>query len=232
MEGHAAMDMSVTGDGSFWRRLLSSGGFTSTSHLYVMNWASVIVDVVGGLIVAGCLAAWVPDSFWRHLFFTGHPLAAEIWGPLIGPAISLIAFVCSIGNVPLAAVLWNGGMSFGGVISFIFADLIIVPILLIYRKYYGTAMALRLFAIFYATMTAAGYIVEAIFDPLGLIPTTHHVAALQPHISLNSDTYLNAVAICLTIVLVARFVRSGGRPMLSMMGGAPEGVPIGNMRPQ
>jgi uncharacterized membrane protein YraQ (UPF0718 family) len=166
MEGHAAMDMSVTGSGPFWRRLVSSQGFTSTSRLYVMNWASVIVDVAGGLVIAGCLAAWVPDSFWRRLFFTGHPLAAEIWGPLIGPAISLVAFVCSIGNVPLAAVLWNGGMSFGGVISFIFADLIIVPILLIYRKYYGTAMALRLFAVFYATMTVAGSIVEAVFDPL------------------------------------------------------------------
>jgi hypothetical protein len=232
MEGHAGMDMSVTGDGPFWHRLVSPQGFTSTSHLFVMNWASVIVDVGGGLVIAGCLAAWVPDSFWRHLFFTGHPLAAEIWGPLIGPAISVIAFVCSIGNVPLAAVLWNGGMSFGGVISFIFADLIIVPILLIYRKYYGTAMALRLFAIFYATMTAAGYIVEAVFDPLGLIPTTHHVAALQPHISLNSDTYLNIVALVLTVVLVVRFLRSGGRPMLSMMGGSPTSDVVGNMRHQ
>jgi uncharacterized membrane protein YraQ (UPF0718 family) len=232
MEGHAGMDMSVTGDGPFWRRLVSPQGFTSTSHLYVMNWASVIVDVGGGLVIAGCLAAWVPDSFWRHLFFTGHPLAAEIWGPLIGPAISLVAFVCSIGNVPLAAVLWNGGMSFGGVISFIFADLIIVPILLIYRKYYGTAMALRLFAIFYATMTAAGYIVEAVFDPLGLTPTTHHVAALRPHISFNSDTYLNVVALVLTVVLVVRFLRSGGRPMLSMMGGSPPSDVVGNMRHQ
>jgi uncharacterized membrane protein YraQ (UPF0718 family) len=188
-----------------------------------MNWASVIVDVAGGLLIAGCLAAWVPESFWRHLFFVGHPAEAEILGPLIGPAISLVAFVCSIGNVPLAAVLWNGGMSFGGIVSFIFADLIIVPILLIYRKYYGNRMALRLFAIFYATMSVAGYIVEAIFDPLGLIPATREVRALQPHISLNSDTYLNIVAILLTAVLLVRFVRSGGGPMLRMMGGSPDG---------
>jgi uncharacterized membrane protein YraQ (UPF0718 family) len=223
MEGHAAMDMSVGGDGPLWRRLTSRQGFTSTSHLYVMNWASVLIDVVGGLVIAGCLAAWVPDSFWQRLFFAGHPLAAKIWGPLIGPAISLVAFVCSIGNVPLAAVLWNGGMSFGGVISFIFADLIIVPILLIYRKYYGTAMALRLFAIFYATMTAAGYIVEVVFAPLGLIPASGHLKALTPHISLNSDTYLNIAAIALTVALLIRFVRSGGRPMLAMMGGSPDG---------
>ncbi len=222
MEGHAAMEMSVTGDGPFWRRLLSPQGFTATSHIYVMNWASVIFDIALGLVIAGCLAAWVPDSFWRHLFFTGHPLAAKIWGPLIGPAISVVAFVCSIGNVPLAAVLWNGGISFGGVVSFIFADLIIVPILLIYRKYYGTRMALRLFALFYVTMVAGGYIIELVFAPLGLIPANRNAKAISPHISLNSDTYLNIVAIALTAVLVIRFYRSGGRPMLAMMGGSPD----------
>jgi uncharacterized membrane protein YraQ (UPF0718 family) len=222
MEGHAAMDMSITAKGPFWRRLLSADGFSSTSHIYVMNWWSVISDIVLGLVIAGCLAAWVPDSFWRHLFFAGHPLASKIWGPLIGPAISVVAFVCSIGNVPLAAVLWNGGISFGGVISFIFADLIIIPILLIYRKYYGTRMALRLFALFYATMAAAGYVVELTFAPLGLIPATRNAKVLNPHISLNSDTFLNIAALGLTLILVVRFFRSGGRPMLSMMGGGPE----------
>ena len=221
MEGHAAMDMSVTGDGPFWRRLLSPDGFTATSHLYVMNWWSVLFDIILGLAIAGCLAAWVPDSFWGHLFFAGHPLAAKVWGPLIGPAISVLAFVCSIGNVPLAAVLWNGGISFGGVISFIFADLIIIPILLIYRKYYGTRMALHMFVLFYATMTAAGYIIELTFAPLGLVPTTRNTTATSPHLSLNSDTYLNIIAIALTFVLVVRFLHTGGRAMLSMMGGSP-----------
>ena len=227
MEGHAAMDMSVGGGGPFWRRLLSAKGFTATSQIYVMNWASVIFDIALGLVIAGCLAAWVPDSFWRHLFFTGHPLAAKIWGPLIGPAISVVAFVCSIGNVPLAAVLWNGGISFGGVVSFIFADVIIVPILLIYRKYYGTRMALRLFALFYATMVAAGYAIELVFGPLGLVPSTRNAKTISPHISLNSDTYLNIVAIALTAVLVVRFYRTGGRPMLAMMGGSPDEEPTG-----
>ena len=128
--------------GSFWRRLVSRDGFTSVSHIFVMEWAAVIRDIVIGLLIAGAVAAWVPDSFWQHLFLTGHPLAAKLWGPVIGPVISLLSFVCSIGNVPLAAVLWNGGISFGGVIAFIFADLIIIPILVIYRKYYGTAMML------------------------------------------------------------------------------------------
>src|SRR6266436_3072230 len=142
MEGHAAMDMSVTSGGGLWRRLISRDGYTSVSHIFVMEWAAVIRDVLIGLLIAGAVGAWVPDTFWQHLFLTGDPLAAKLWGPLIGPVISLLSFVCSIGNVPLAAVLWNGGISFGGVVAFIFADLIIIPIIVIYRKYYGTRMAL------------------------------------------------------------------------------------------
>ncbi len=222
MEGHAAMDMAVAGHGSFWRRLLSPEGFTSTSHLYVMNWASVIVDIVLGLAIAGCLGAWVPESFWRHLFFSGHPLAAKVWGPLVGPAISIASFVCSIGNVPLAAVLWNGGISFGGVVSFIFADLIIIPILVIYRKYYGTAMTLRLSGIFYAVMVGAGYLVELAFQPLGLVPSSRDARVVSPHIALNGDTYLDIAAIALSALLAVRFLRTGGLPMLRMMGGAPD----------
>src|SRR5882762_421910 len=170
MEGHAAMDMSIQSGGSFWRRLLSREGYTSVSHIFVMEWAAVIRDVVLGLLIAGAVGAWVPDTFWQHLFLTGHPLAAKLWGPLIGPVISVLSFVCSIGKVPLAAVLWNGGISFGGVVSFIFADLIIIPILVIYRKYYGTKMMLVLLGIFYATMVAGGYIIEFLFGGLGLIP--------------------------------------------------------------
>jgi uncharacterized protein len=151
MEGHAAIDMSIRSGGGFWQRLISREGYTSVSHIFVMEWAAVIRDIVVGLLIAGAVAAWVPDSFWRQLFLTGHPLAAQLWGPVIGPVISLLSFVCSIGNAPLAAVLWNGGISFGGVIAFIFADLIIIPILVIYRKYYGIKMMLTLLGIFYAT---------------------------------------------------------------------------------
>ena len=169
MEGHAAMDMSIQSSGSFWRRLASRDGYTSVSQIFVMEWAAVIRDI-GGLLIAGAVGAWVPDTFWQHLFLTGHPLAAKLWGPVIGPVISVLSFVCSIGNVPLAAVLWNGGISFGGVIAFIFADLIIIPILVIYRKYYGTKMMLAILGIFYATMVLAGYIIEFFFSGLGLIP--------------------------------------------------------------
>ncbi len=221
MEGHAAMDMSIQATGSLWRRLSSGEGRTAVAHVFVMEWAAVVRDIVIGLLLAGALGAWVPDSFWRHLFLTGHPVLSKVWGPLIGPVISILAFVCSIGNVPLAAVLWNGGISFGGVISFIFADLIILPILVIYRKYYGTKMMLFILASFYLTMVLAGYAVELIFGGAGIIPATRNASVLTATVSWNYTTYLNIVFFALAIALVWRFFRTGGATMLKMMGGAP-----------
>jgi uncharacterized protein len=229
MEGHAAMDMSVTATGSFWRRLASPAGFTSVSHNFVMEWAAILRDLVLGLVIAGMAGAWIPDSFWRHLFFTDHPLLAKIWGPLIGPLVAVVTFVCSIGNAPLAAVLWNGGISFGGVISFIFADLIIIPLLLIYAKYYGARMAWFLFATFYATMAAAGYVIELVFGPLGLVPAgTRHANVGNDAVRWNYTTWLNIAFLILAAVLVWRFLRTGGRSMLAMMGGSPDSMESGH----
>jgi uncharacterized protein len=222
MEGHAAMDMSIQASGTFGRRLLSRDGYTSVSHIFVMEWAAVIRDIVVGLLIAGAVAAWVPNSFWGHLFLTGHPLAAKLWGPVIGPIISMLSFVCSIGNVPLAAVLWNGGISFGGVISFIFADLIIIPILVIYRKYYGTRMMLVILGIFYATMVLGGYIIEFLFGALGLIPAERTAKVAEAAIQWNYTTVLNIIFLLLAAALLLRFIRSGGAAMLKMMGGSPD----------
>jgi hypothetical protein len=222
MEGHAAMDMSVAAEGSTWQRLRSPEGLTSTSHNFVMEWAAVLRDIVIGLLIAGAAAAWIPDSFWQHLFFTDHPVGSKVWGPLIGPLVAVAAFVCSIGNVPLAAVLWNGGISFGGVVSFIFADLIILPIIVIYRKYYGTRMALLLTGTFYLTMVAAGYLVEAIFTPLDLVPDTRNASMGTEGVHWNYTTWLNIVFLAIAAVLVVRFYRTGGGPMLKMMGGGPD----------
>src|SRR3989441_1356855 len=156
MEGHAEMDMSVEAGGRpLWQRLRSAEGLTATANNFVMDWAAVARDIFGGLLIAGALAAWVPNSFWERLFFEHHGTLAKFWGPIIGPAVAIISFVCSIGNVPLAAVLWNSGISFGGGLSFIFADLIILPVLAIYRRYYGWKMAGFLLVTFYATMVAA-----------------------------------------------------------------------------
>jgi hypothetical protein len=228
MEGHAAMDMSISATGSFRRRLFSREGYTSVSHIFVMEWAAVLRDVVIGLLIAGAVGAWVPDSFWQHLFLTDHPLVARIWGPLIGPVISVLSFVCSIGNVPLAAVLWTGGISFGGVIAFIFADLIIIPILLIYRKYYGIRMMLVLAGLFYVTMVLAAYIVEFVFTGLGLVPADRTAQVGETGITWNYTTYLNIVFLILAAALLVRFFRSGGRSMLSMMGGSPDAAEAGH----
>ena len=222
MEGHAAMDMSVQRPGSFASRLFSGEGYTAVAHVFVMEWAAIIRDLIIGLVAAGAIAAWVPDRFWEAFFVAGHPLAAKIWGPLIGPVVAIISFVCSIGNVPLAVVLWKGGISFGGVIAFIFADLIIAPILNIYRKYYGARMAWFLLGTFYATMVAAGYAVELIFGSLGLIPDPAQAKLPDQGVSWNYTTWLNIVFLILAAVLVIRFVRTGGVAMLRMMGGSPD----------
>ncbi|MGO8726186.1 MAG: permease [Streptosporangiaceae bacterium] len=223
MEGHAAMDMSVRRSGPFARRLLSGDGFTAVSHVFIMEWAAIIRDLLIGLLIAGAIAAWVPDTFWRSFFFTGHPLASALWGPLIGPVVAMLSFVCSIGNVPLAAVLWKSGISFGGVTAFIFADLLILPILNIYRKYYGARMAAFLLAAFYAAMVIAGYAVELIFGGLGLVPDRSAARIPDSGVSWDYTTWLNIAFLLLAAVIIVRFVRTGGLPMLRMMGGPADG---------
>ncbi|GAA2725937.1 MULTISPECIES: permease [Streptomyces] len=222
MEGHAAMHMSVHRDDSFARRLFSREGVTSTAHVFVMEWAAILRDLVIGLLIAGAIAAWVPDSFWRTFFFDGHPLASKLWGPLVGPLVAIASFVCSIGNVPLAVVLWKGGISFGGVVAFIFADLLILPILTIYRKYYGARMTFFLLGTFYLAMVIAGYVVEFAFGGLGLIPDQADAKIPMEGISWNYTTWLNIAFLTLAAALLVRFVRTGGLSMLRTMGGPPD----------
>jgi uncharacterized membrane protein YraQ (UPF0718 family) len=216
MEGHAAMDMAIT-DGPFLRRLFSGRAFTAISHNFWSDVTSVWTDIGLGLLIAGALAVWVPSSFWQSLFLTKHPVLSEIWGPLIGPVISLLSFVCSVGNVPLAAVLWNGGISFGGVIAFVFADLIIIPILDIYRKYYGGRMALYLLGVSYAAMALAGLLIGLLFKLLGIVPAHRAVIALQQGPSLNYTSVLNVIFLGVMALLAWRFLRTGGLEMLRMM---------------
>jgi len=221
MEGHAEMDMSVTEGGSLWQRITSDRGLTAISHYFVMDWVSVWMDIVGGLLIAGALAAWVPNEFWQSFFLVDHPTIAKIWGPIIGPLVAVIAFVCSVGNIPLAAVLWNGGISFGGVIAFIFADLIVLPILNIYRKYYGLKMAGFLFVSFYVTMAAAALVVEMIFGGLGLVPQQRDARVVEASLSWNYTTWLNIAFLVAAAALVWRFLKTGGPEMLRMMNAPP-----------
>ena len=221
MEGHAEMDMSVT-DGPLLQRITSPAGFTAISQYFVMDWAAIWKDIAVGLLIAGALAAWVPNDVWQRLFLTSDPTLAKVWGPLIGPLISVISFVCSIGNVPLAAVLWNGGISFGGVMAFIFADLIILPILNIYRKYYGLRMTAFLTITFYVAMAGAAYVVEVVFGALDLVPTQRNALVVEAGVTLNYTTVLNVIFLAIAALLVWRFRRTGGPEMLAMMDMSPD----------
>lgn len=221
MEAHAQMDMAVLSEASLPARLASPAGRTATAHYFVMDWQAVWKDITIGLLIAGAAAALIPASFWEAFFLIDHPAWAAIWGPLVGPLVAVISFVCSIGNVPLAAVLWNGGISFGGVISFIFADLIVLPIITIYRKYYGWSMALRLSGLLYVAMATAGYAIELLFRSFGLIPETRSAKVIEASISWNYTTVLNSIFLLIAAAVLVRFFRTGGRRMLAMMKTSP-----------
>ena len=216
MEGHAEMDMSVT-EGSFWQRITSKDGFTATSHYFVMDLLAVWKDIVGGLLIAGALAAWVPNDFWKEFFLVSHPVAGKFWGPVVGPAVAVVSFVCSVGNIPLAAVLWNGGISFGGVIAFIYADLLVLPIIDIYRKYYGWKVTGLIVGVFYVAMFLAALLVEFLFQALGLIPSQRSAQIVETSISLNYTTVLNVIFLAIAFLLAIRFLKTGGPKMLAHM---------------
>jgi len=220
MEGHAAMDMSLH-EGTFWQKITSRRGLTATSHYYWMDWYSLAPDIALGLVISGLLAAFVPANFWNTFFLAGHPVLARVWGPLVGPLVAVLSFVCSVGNVPLAAVLWNGGISFGGVIAFLFADLLILPILNIYRKYYGMKVAAILAVVFYIAMAGAALVVEGIFGALHLIPTARNAMVMHEGITFNYTSVLNILFLILSALLLLRFLKTGGPAMLREMGGTP-----------
>ena len=209
MEGHAAMQHHM------------ADRLTSVSHFFYMSVASVAQDLVLGFLIAGALAAWVPNSFWQELFQASNPSLNAFAGPFIAPLIAMLSFVCSVGNIPLAVVLWNGGISFGGVITFIFADLLIIPILDIYRRYYGWRMSLYLLLTSYVAMALAGLAIGAIFEALGLAPAHHFIASFQTSPTWNYTTFLNIAALALCAVLGWRFLRTGGVEMLRGMERAP-----------
>jgi hypothetical protein len=220
MEGHADMDMAR------YRRLdlvaaALAGGPHRHQPLLRHGLGVGVGRHHGGAAARRGPGRLGPEAFWQGLFLVDHPLLAKVWGPLVGPLVAVVSFVCSIGNVPLAAVLWNGGISFGGVVAFIFADLIVLPILDIYRRYYGWRMAGFLLASFYAAMVTAGLLVELLFGGLGLIPEQRAAKVVEASVTWNYTTILNLVFLALAGVLVVRFLRTGGPAMLKMMGGPP-----------
>ena len=158
-------------------------------------------ELLAGFLIAGYLAVDVPSSWWSHIFLSGHGWITSVENAIIAPLLAVVSFVCSVGNIPLAAALWSRGVSFGGVIAFIFADLVTLPLLLIYRRFYGTKMALRLFALLWFVMSLGGLIVDVIFSSAHLIPSDRRPPALQGNFPLGATLVLNLVALAVVIGL-------------------------------
>jgi uncharacterized membrane protein YraQ (UPF0718 family)/YHS domain-containing protein len=185
-----------------WRvRLRSTGGWADSATYTMADLTMVRRELVIGYVVAGFLATLVPVHFWNTLFVHGHGFWTTLENVVVGPFIAIISFVCSVGNVPLAAALWKGGISFGGVIAFIFADLIAIPLLLIYRRYYGGHLMLRMLAIFWLVMSAAGLITEGLFRAAGIVPTARPSQIVDTHFEWNYTTFLNLVFLVVFAVL-------------------------------
>jgi uncharacterized membrane protein YraQ (UPF0718 family)/YHS domain-containing protein len=177
-----------------WRtKLRSKGGWADAATFTMADLKMLRRELVVGYTVAGFLAVLVPVHVWNVVFLHGHGFWTSAENVVVGPFIAMISFVCSVGNVPLAAALWKGGISFGGVISFIFADLITLPLLLVYRRYYGTRLTLRMLAVFWAVMSVAGLITEGVFRAAGLVPTVRPTQIAPAHFSWDYTSYLNIV---------------------------------------
>ena len=194
-------------------RVRSIAGWADSATYTMSDLTMLRRELVIGYTVAGFLAVLVPTSVWQAVFITGHGFWTSVENAIVAPFIAIISFVCSIGNVPLAAALWSGGISFGGVIAFIFADLIAFPLLLIYRRYYGTRLMLRMLVVFWALMSTAGLVTELLFRAAGLVPTMRPTTVAPAHFSWNYTTYLNLVFLVLFGVLYWIYrnrVRLGG----------------------
>jgi len=199
---HDKVDAEEVLQGRPWsEKLRSKGGWANAATYTMADLTMLRRELLVGYTIAGFLAVEVPVHVWNVVFLHGHGLGTSIENVVVGPFIAIISFVCSIGNVPLAAALWHGGISFGGVVSFIFADLITFPLLLIYRRYYGTGLTLRMLAVFWGVMALAGLVTEGIFTVSGIVPTTRPAQIAPAHFEWNYTTYLNIVFIGLFAVL-------------------------------
>ena len=181
--------------------LLSLDGWRQAATNFMMDWSMIWKDIAIGVIVAGAMVVWVPDAFWQALFLSGGhggdvSLLQMIENALVGPLVAVVSFVCSVGNVPLAAALFNGGISFGGALAFIYGDLIVIPMLLVYRQYYGTRLAAILGAILYIAMAVTGFVVDLIFSVGGWAPDSSAVdVGSMEFFSLDYTFWLNLIFI-------------------------------------
>jgi YHS domain-containing protein/uncharacterized membrane protein YraQ (UPF0718 family) len=196
-------------DEPFGRRVRSRRGWADAAAFMISDLTMLRRELVIGYLVAGLLAVFVPVAVWQSVFVTGHGFASSLESVLVGPLLAIVAFVCSVGNVPLAATLWHGGASFGGVIAFVFADLIALPLLAIYRRYYGIRVTLKILALFWAAMSLAGLAVEYLFALMGVPEPSHDVALRMRGISWNYTTWLNIAALVAFAVLYVLYRTRG-----------------------
>jgi uncharacterized membrane protein YraQ (UPF0718 family) len=201
--GHDHGDMAEE-DGTVWQKLTRRETWVQIAHGFVMDWSMLWKDVALGFLIAGALSAFVPDGVWQALFVKGaSPWVQVPANALLGPIVAMLSFVCSIGNVPMAAVLWGSGVSFGGVLAFLFADLIVLPLLDVYRRTYGWKMAAYIGAVFYASMVLSALVMDVAFGTLGWIPRHHpNVQAEMVHFSVNYTFWLNLVFGLIAVALV------------------------------
>jgi uncharacterized membrane protein YraQ (UPF0718 family)/YHS domain-containing protein len=207
---HAA----AASEGLSWReRLTSAGAWSDVAYNFRGDWEMLWKEISAGFLIAGFVAL-LPMDFFNALFVTDAPAAPRLLeNVVVGPIVAALSFVCSVGNVPLAAVLWAGGISFSGVIAFIYADLIVIPIVLIYRKFYGGRLTIRIVGIMFASMIAAALAVDGIFSAAGLVPSERpSVESITGRgIAWNYTSVLNAVFLVVAFVLVALTLRRGVR---------------------
>jgi uncharacterized protein len=202
----------AAGEQMTWRRRLTSAtAWSDVAHNFRGDWQMLYKEITIGFLLAGFVAQ-LGDGFFNGLFLQGSPaLIQTLWGALIGPVIAVLSFVCSVGNVPLAAVLWSGGISFSGVMAFLFADLIVLPIVAIYRKYYGAGFALRIVALMFVTMVLASLAIDGSFSALGLIPSGVRPSRADIFGSIRVDykLFLNVVGVAVFFALFWLTVRRG-----------------------
>lgn len=179
-----------------WRRRIRTVGGWADAASYTMSDLTMLRrEMAIGFLVAGALSVVVPGHVWADVFVRGHGSWTTVENVAVGPFVAIVSFVCSIGNVPLAAALWKGGISFGGVVAFIFADLISMPLLLIYRKQYGRKLALRLLVLFWIVMSAAGLVTQYLFSALGWVPTARPGVVAADTVRWNWTTFLDVVSL-------------------------------------
>ena len=198
-----------------WRdELRSWGGWYKVGNQYRKEWSMIWKDVVAGFLISGFVIVFVPQWVWNMLFLQGDGILVSAENAIMGVVIAVISFVGSMGNVPFAVALWGGGISFAGVIAFVYADLITIPVLNVYRKYYGWKVMLYILGIFFITMAFTGFLMEALFDALGIVPNLAggETATERTYFELNYTFYLNVVAFVISGFLLYVYRRGLGAP--------------------